>query len=301
MQIFRQDSFRGSLRLAESEFGAQIILVATGLLRAHIASLHLLMFSRLSLLHIAFYFGCVGAVWSADIFDDFGFTRKKDATSPVLTTDLTQGEMVKGLKQALGQGVEKAINRLGHKNGFLTNLAVRIPMPEKLRSVEKTLRAMRQDKLADEFIVTMNRAAEKAVPDAAHVFSDALRSISIEDGRSILTGSDDAATEFFRRTSSTNLFDRFLPIVKTATEQTGVIATYKQLVEKATRPESFGGFGKILGAVTNPESLDVDSYVTAKAMDGLFRMVAEEEKKIRQNPLARSTDLLKKVFGSFPR
>ncbi len=241
-----------------------------------------------------------GEVAAAGVFDIFRPGRSRETNSPA--GDLTQGEMVKGLKEALGVGVEQAIARLGVDGGFLTNLAVRIPMPEKLRSVEKTLRAMRQDKLADEFVVTMNRAAERAVPEAAQVFTDALQRMSIDDAKSILTGGNDAATQFFRRTSSTNLFQRFLPIVKKATEQTGVVANYKKITEKASRPESFGGFGRILDDVLGgTASFDVDSYVTDKAMDGLFKMVAEEEKKIRENPRARGSQLLKKVFGSIQR
>ena len=259
-----------------------------------------LLFQKRIVLSLLVFLSFASEVTAASVFDIFGLGRSRDTNS--LSGDLTQGEMVKGLKEALSLGVEQAIARLGVDGGFLTNLAVRIPMPEKLRSVEKTLRAMRQDKLADEFVVTMNRAAEKAVPEAAQVFTDALQRMSIDDAKSILRGGDDTATQFFRRTSSTNLFQRFLPIVKKATEQTGVVASYKKIMDKASRPESLGGFGKILDEVLGgPASFDVDSYVTDKAMDGLFKMVAEEEKRIRENPWARGSQLLKKVFGSIKR
>ena len=177
----------------------------------------------------------------------------------------------------------------------MTNLNVKIPMPEKLRTVEKTLRVLKQDKLADEFVTTMNHAAEQAVPEAAGVFGDAIKGMSIEDAKAILTGTNNAATQYFRRTTETNLYAKFLPIVKQATDQTGVTSAYKQLMEKAEAANSFGSFGRsLLGA----ESMDVDAYVTNKALDGLFKMVAEEEKRIRENPAARTTALLQKVFGA---
>jgi len=195
----------------------------------------------------------------------------------------------------LGKGVQQAVGRLGHDGGFLTNLNVKIPMPEKLQTVDKTLRAVGQDKLADDFVNTMNHAAEQAVPEAAGAFGDAIKGMSIEDAKGILAGPNDAATQYFRRTTETNLFVRFLPIVKKATDQTGVTAAYKQLMEKADSGNPFGSFGRsLLGA----ESVDVDAYVTNKALDGLFKMVAEEEERIRENPVARTSDLLKKVFGA---
>ena len=203
--------------------------------------------------------------------------------------------MVQGLKEALGKGVQQAVSRLGHDGGFLTNANVRIPMPEKLRTVEKTLRVLKQDKLADDFVATMNHAAEQAVPEAAGVFADAIKGMSIADARAILTGTNNAATQYFRRTTETNLFVKFLPIVKQATEQTGVTSAYKQLMAKAEGANSFGSFGRsLLGA----EDLDVDAYVTNKALDGLFTMVAAEEKLIRENPAARTRALLQKVFGA---
>jgi hypothetical protein len=168
-------------------------------------------------------------------------------------------------------------------------------MPEKLHMVENTLRVLKQDKLADEFVATMNHAAEQAVPEAAGVFGDAIKGMSIEDATAILMGTNNAATQYFRRTTETNLFAKFLPIVKRATDQTGVTATYKQLTEKAGGANSFGSFGRSL---LGTESLDVDAYVTNKALDGLFKMVAEEEKSIRENPAARTTALLQKVFGA---
>jgi hypothetical protein len=235
----------------------------------------------------------------AGLLDSLGFGKKATNETAALpgglTASLSQDQVVQGLKEALGKGVQQAVTRLGHEGGFLTNLNVRIPMPEKLRSVEKTLRVLKQDKLADDFVTTMNHAAEQAVPEAAGVFGNAIKTMSIEDAKAILMGTNNAATQYFRRTAETNLYAKFLPIVKQATSQAGVTAAYKQLMEKAEAANSFGSFGRsLLGA----ESMDVDAYVTNKALDGLFKMVAGEEKLIRDNPAARTTVLLQKVFGA---
>ena len=137
-----------------------------------------------------------------------GKTSTNSAASPALAA-LSQDQMVGGLKDALGNGLQHAIAQLGHDGGFLTNLNVKIPLPEKLQSVEKALRAVKQDKYADEFVATMNHAAEQAVPEAASVFGDAVKQMSIDDAKSVLTGPPDAATQFFRRTTQTNLYARF--------------------------------------------------------------------------------------------
>ena len=231
----------------------------------------------------------------AGLLDTLGFGKKATNETTVLTSSLSQEQVVQGLKEALGKGVEKAVSQLGHEGGFLTNLNVKIPMPEKLSTVEKTLRMLKQDKLADEFVATMNHAAEQAVPEAAGVFGDAIKGMSIEDAKAILVGTNAAATQYFRRTTETNLYARFLPIVKRATDQTGVTAAYKQLTERAGGAGSLGSFGRSL---LGTDSLDVDAYVTNKALDGLFKMVAEEERRIRENPAARTTALLQEVFGA---
>jgi len=169
-------------------------------------------------------------------------------------------------------------------------------MPDSLKKVEKTLRSLRQDKLADEFVTTMNRAAEQAVPEAASVLGDSVKQMSIADATAILTSTNNAATQYFRRTSETNLHARFLPIVKAATEKAGVTSAYKRMTEKATSGlGGFGSFGENLLGVQTP---DLDDYVTRKALDGLFVKIADQEKLIRENPVARTTDLLQKVFGA---
>ena len=215
---------------------------------------------------------------------------------------LSQDQMVKGLEEALGKGLQEAIASLGHNGGFLTNLNVRIPMPEKLQAVEKAARAIKQDKLADDFVATMNHAAEQAVPEAGSVFADALKQMSIQDAQSILAGPSDAATQYFQRTTQTNLYARFYPIVQKATAQNGVTAAYKNLTQKAAVGQSFGSLGSALGgSLPGGDSFDVDAYVTNKALEGLFKMVAQEEQQIRQNPVARTTATLQQVFGALKK
>jgi hypothetical protein len=231
-------------------------------------------------------------------FLGLGSQGNTTATMPAAVSALSQDQVVEGLKEALSKGVQQAVSRLGHDGGFLTNLNVKIPMPEKLRTVEKTLRAVHQDKLADEFVDTMNHAAEQAVPEAAGVFGDAIKMMSLADAKAILTGTNNAATQYFRAATETNLFEKFLPIVKKATDQTGVTSAYKRVMEKAGSGGSFGALGSFGQSLLGPEAIDVDGYVTNKALDGLFKMVADEEQRIRENPVARTSDLLQKVFGA---
>ena len=213
--------------------------------------------------------------------------------------NLSQDQVVQGLKEALAKGLEKSVANLGQDGGFLTNLNVKIPVPEKMKKVESVLRTLKQDKLVDDFVTTMNHAAEQAVPVAASVFADALKQMSIDDAKNILAGPNDAATRYFQKTTQTNLYARFYPIVQKATEKTGVTSTYKAVCEKANAGESLGGFGSsLVSKVFDKDSLDIDAYVTNKALDGLFKLIADEELKIRQNPIARTTETLQKVFGA---
>jgi hypothetical protein len=210
---------------------------------------------------------------------------------------LPEDQVVAGLKQALGKGVSNAVVSLGHSGGFLTNAAVKIPLPGKLASVESALRLAGEGQLTDNFIASMNHAAEQAVPVAAGVFGDAISQMSIADAKGILTGTNDAATQYFKRTTQTNLFAKFYPVVQKATDSVGVTAEYKAMMGKFSSVNTLGSlFGKSNPVKLNPT--DIDTYVTDKALDGLFKMVAAEEENIRANPLARTTDLLKTVFGS---
>ncbi len=211
------------------------------------------------------------------------------STTEAASSLLGESEVVAGLKEALANGVETAVNTLGKTDGFMGNSLVQIPLPDSLKLVEKTARTLGQGQYADDFIGTMNQAAEQAVPEAAELLGEAIRTMSVEDATKILNGPDDAATQYFRKVSGEQLSQRFKPIVEKATNQAGVTSAYKGLTANA---------GSLLGGFVSQESLDVDKYVTDKALDGLFKYIAIEEKQIRENPLARSTDLLKKVFAN---
>lgn len=221
-----------------------------------------------------------------DILNIFKKEDGKTATTEIVSS-ITNEEIIAGLKEALGKGTKTAVNFLGKTDGFLANPDVRIPMPSSLQKIERSLRLIGQDKYANAFIETMNRAAEQAVPVAIDVFSDAIREMTIIDAKNILTGSDDAATRYFEKTSSVRLKQNFLPIVKSATDKVGLTSSYKNLI---------GKLGPLTGFM-DTSSLDLDNYVANKALDGLFLIVAREEKKIRENPVERTTDLLKKVFS----
>ena len=192
-----------------------------------------------------------------------------------------------GLKEALKIGTENAVHFTGKKDGFFLNQAIKILMPEKLRTFEKGLRAVGYGPEVDEFVLSMNRSAEKATPFAKQIFWDAIGEMTFDDVRKILSGNDTAATDYFKGKTTGKLTDVFKPIVSDAMNEVGVTRQYKQLVG---RYESIPFVKK--------ESFDVDQYVVTKALDGLFHMVGEEETKIRKNPTARTTDLLKEVFGS---
>jgi hypothetical protein len=213
----------------------------------------------------------------------------KSGTIPQLQfPQFTKGQMDSAIKQALGKGLTNAIARLGRAGGFLTNQAVRIPMPSRLKKIESGLRKYRQDAIADSFITTMNEAAEKAVPLAAPIFHDALKKLTVEDAARILAGPDDSATQYFRKATSAELTKLFSTKVSEVTSKVGLTSAYKQLIQKVR-------FGALF---LNYDVDDLDKYVTDETLDGLFTMVAEEERKIRKDPVARTTDLLKSVFGS---
>jgi hypothetical protein len=202
--------------------------------------------------------------------------------------DLSDSEITSGLKEALIQGSRTAIASLGSEGGYLDNPAVRISLPSQLQILEKGLRATGQGALADNFITSMNRAAEQAVPLASNLFVETIRDISLEDVRSILQGPDDAATLYLRKKNGDKLNALMRPIVAESTDNVGVTSAYKSMT----------GNAGMLGNLSSLGSLDLDTYVTEQATDGLFLMIAAEEKRIREKPAARSTDLLKKVFSS---
>ncbi len=190
-----------------------------------------------------------------------------------------------GLKEALQQGTDRGVDTLGRVGGYLGNTQVRISVPEELRKAEKFLRKIGADRYADNFIVSLNRAAESAVPHAKAIFADVIHNMTVSDAVGILKGPDNAATQYFRRNSEARLSASFRPIVADATSRVGVTSYYKDFVRRAERLR--------LGQSKN---MDLDNYITQKALDGLYLMIAAEERRIRQDPVARTTELLRKVF-----
>lgn len=213
----------------------------------------------------------------------------KDAVSPQVNA-LSDTDVANGLREALKSGVQKAVKQLGKPDGFLNDELVRIPMPAMLRPVEQGLRVAGYGALSDEFITSMNRAAEAAVPKSATIFADAVKNMSAKDVKAILSGPDDAATKYFREQTEKSLTKLMLPVVQQATGKVALTESYKKMMAKAA--------GGKLGGLLSSKGLDIDQYVTEKSLDGLFLKIAEEEKAIRTNPAARGTDLLKKVFGA---
>lgn len=200
---------------------------------------------------------------------------------------ISNRDAVSGLREALVKGSQVAVDALGRQDGFFGNGKVRIPLPESAQKVEKLMRSFGMARQADELILTVNRAAEAAVPEAKALLVDAVKKMSVEDAKGILSGGQDSATQYFKRTTSEQLRAKFLPVVKKATARVKLAEKYNEYAEKGAR------FG-----VIRKEDANLDNYVTQKALDGLFVMVAEEEARIRQNPAAAASNILKKVFGA---
>jgi hypothetical protein len=196
-----------------------------------------------------------------------------------------ESELIEGLKEALSIGTKAAVGLVSQVDGYFGNEIIKILMPEDLQKVADTLRTIGFQKQVDEFVLSMNRAAEKAAPAALNIFVDAIKAMSFEDASGILTGGDTAATEYFKETTSDNIYEVFRPIISASMNEVGVTQTFKEITDKYSSLP-------LMGDVT----FDLDDYVTNKALDGLFYMVGEEEKKIRTDPAARVTDLLKKIF-----
>jgi hypothetical protein len=201
--------------------------------------------------------------------------------------DLSNAEAVRGLKQALNDGSAAAVARLGVENGYFANPNVKIPLPPSLQRVERGLRAFGMRRQADELVLTMNRAAEAAVPEAKQLLVDAVKTMSVQDAKGILGGGDTAATEYFQRSTRSQLGRRFLPIVKQATDRVGLAQQYNALA----------GQGVALGLVKEDQA-SIESYVTQKALDGLYFMIGEQEKAFRQDPVGATSDIVRRVFGA---
>jgi len=200
---------------------------------------------------------------------------------------ITASESVTALKTALNQGTAHAIKSLGVTDGFLKNPKVKIPLPPTLQKAESTMRLLGMGDDADALVVAMNRAAEAAVPEAKTLLVSAVKQMSLTDARQILTGSDDAATQYFRKVSYDKLEQKFLPVVKQTTDKVALSQQYNHFVGQAAQ------YGLV-----DTKDANVEGYVTRKALDGLFVMIAAEERAIRKDPLGQSSQILEKVFGS---
>ncbi|PKO48599.1 MAG: DUF4197 domain-containing protein [Betaproteobacteria bacterium HGW-Betaproteobacteria-4] len=200
---------------------------------------------------------------------------------------ISSGDASAGVKAALAKGADYAVASLGKSGGFLGNDKVKIKLPGYLEQADSALRMFGMGKQADELIETMNHAAENAVAEAKPILTQSIKKMSIKDAKDILTGGEDSVTQYFKRTSTDQLTARFMPIVKKETQKLKLADQYNKFAGKAAS-----------AGLIDKQNADVDSYVTQKAMDGLFLMIAEEEKKLRDNPLGAGSELLKNVFGA---
>jgi hypothetical protein len=200
---------------------------------------------------------------------------------------LSEAELARGLRGALAQGVDRAVAQLGRENGYLSDLRVRIPLPESLARVDTTLRRFGGARRTDELITAMNRAAEAAVPEARPLLLDAVKQMTIQDARAILAGGDTTATAYFRRQTESAIAARFAPVVRRATERVRLAETYNQFAGRALK------YGLI-----RPDDADLNAYITRKALDGLYLTIAEEERTIRRHPTRQQEPLLRAVFGA---
>jgi hypothetical protein len=224
----------------------------------------------------------IPAVCAADMTD----LLKALPAIPSGGSEQDAGTVASGLKEALSVGTKNAVGLLSKKDGYFSNEAVKILLPENVRRAGEVLRMAGYQKEVDAFVLSMNRAAEKAAPKAADIFAGAIQSMSIDDAQKILGGGNTAATEYFKSKTSTQLFDAFKPDISKSMNDVGVTKAYKAMTDRYTKMMPFAKM----------DSLDLDKYVTDKSLDGLFTMVGQEETKIRTNPAARTTELLKKVF-----
>jgi hypothetical protein len=199
-------------------------------------------------------------------------------------------EAAGGLKEALTQGAGRAVELLGRQDGFLGNPKVKIPLPGGLAQGESLLRMAGRGKDLDALVTAMNRAAEAAVPEARKLLTEAVKQMSVDDAKKILSGGDDSATQYFREKTQGRLSELFLPVVRKSTDRLALADQYNKIAGQAA------GYGLV-----KAEDARIEQYVTRKALDGLFVMIAEEERAIRQNPVAAAGSLAKKVFGALGR
>ena len=223
--------------------------------------------------------------------DTIQSTNNSNATTSNISgkgvSSLSSDEASSGLKEALTQGVGKAVGTLGAADGFFGNKEVKIPLPKSLKKIEKGMKLMGLGKQSDELVLKMNRAAEAAVPEAKTLLVDSIKKMTLADAKAILTGPQDAATQYFKKTTSAQMGEKFLPIVTKATENVQLADSYNKYAEMSSK------FG-----VVKKEDANINQYVTKKTLDGVYYMIAQEEAAIRKDPLGQASSLLKKVFGA---
>ena len=225
-----------------------------------------------------------GACTSAQINQTIGEVNKTLGGS---SAPLTTAEVGQGLKEALIKGISKGADLVSQVDGYFKNPEIKIPFPPEVKKVEERLRQIGLGNEVDKFVLTLNRGAEDAAREAKPIFIEAIRSMTIEDAWAILRGEDDAATQYLKRTTSGLLKEKFKPVIQSSLDKVNATKYYGDIV---TRYNQIPLVQKV-----NP---DLDDYATDKAIEGLFLMIAKEEKNIRENPVARTTELLKKVFGA---
>lgn len=228
----------------------------------------------------------IAVLFQAEAVAQIGGVLDRLTKKPSMADGMSDEKIGSGLKEALEVGAANTVAVTGKPDGFYKNEAIKILLPEKLKTAEKALRAAGMGAKIDEFELSMNRAAEQAAPEAKAIFLSAIKNMTLTDVRGILTGGNTAATQYFKSKTSASLTTAFRPIVKQATDATGVTRQYKQLT---------GSIPQL--PFMKKESFDIDEYVVGKSLDGLFYVLGEEEKKIRTNPAAQVTSLLKEVFG----
>ncbi|MEW5903994.1 MAG: DUF4197 domain-containing protein [Pseudomonadota bacterium] len=231
-----------------------------------------------------------GALYLDDLrtkLDGLQQSAAQPASQPAGIERFTPQQQADSLRQALMQGVETAVNGLSRMDGYLGNPKVRIPMPDNLRKVDSALRRVGMGRYADDLVTAMNRAAESAVPEAKALLIAAVKGMTLSDAKDILLGGDDAATQYFRRSTEAALTGKFKPVVVRSIEQVRLAQAY----------DRFAGKGVKLGLVEEKDA-HLEDYVTRKALDGLFLMIADQEKAIRANPMQATTDLARQVFSA---
>lgn len=229
--------------------------------------------------------GMIATPATSQTFKDLKKRVEKSVTGSG-SSGLSQEEVGKGLKEALNRGIEKGVDQLSKRDGYFKDPSIKIPLPSEAKTVESSLRKLGQGDKVDKAVESMNRAAEDAAQSAKQLFVEAIQKMTIDDAMSILNGNDDAATKYLDKSTRSSLITKFKPSIKTSLDKVDATKHWETV---------FNSYNKIpMVKKVNP---DLVSYVTGKAIDGLFVQIAKEELEIRKNPEARVTDLLKKVFG----